>query len=298
MNQPFVSVIIPVLNVSSTIDRVLESLIGQTYPADRFEVIMVDNGSEDDTVAKLRKYPVQVLIEDSVKSPYAARNRGLEQAQGAIIALTDGNKIPAADWIENGVECLQRNGCDLAGGRVEFIFSERKTFGEIYDSITFLDNEKYVKEEKASLAGNLFFRREILDKIGNFPARHRSGMDIYWSRKAHDAGFKIEYCPEAVVSSIARPLGSTLRKSYRVGLGHPLNMYQAGRGRGEIIVQALRTFLPPSPARVYRKMKKSGESDNFYYLFPLWGIEAGRKIAMGLGRMAGLRELFKTDSER
>ncbi|MEX0770569.1 MAG: glycosyltransferase [Balneolaceae bacterium] len=289
--QPPVSVIIPVLNVASTIEAVLQALEKQTYPPDRVEMIVVDNGSVDQTRKIIERYPVTLLEETNVKNPYAARNKGLKAADGKILALTDGNKIPAVDWLEKGVRCLMKSKYDLVGGRVEFQFSEHRSLGEIFDSITFLDNEKYVNEEQASLGGNLFFHRKVLDTMGDFPVDIRTGMDIYWSRKAVDAGFKIGYCPESTVYSVARTWGSTLRKSYRVGMGHPLTMQAAGKNRPAILYHILRTFLPPSPLNLYRRIKKRGENRTLFYFPVLWLMDYGKKLAMAAGRLAGLKNL-------
>lgn len=289
---PRVSVIIPVYNVASTIEAVLQALGKQSYPAEQVEMILVDNGSTDSTRELIKRYPVTLLEETAIRSPYAARNKGLKAADGEVFALTDGNKIPSDDWLEKGVSCLMETPCDLVGGRVNFRFSGRKTLGEIFDSITFLDNEKYIKEEKASLGGNLFFRRKVLEAMGDFPADYRTGMDIYWTRKAVDAGFSIGFCPEAVVESAARSWGSVLGKAYRVGTGHPLTMSAAGMSNRYILYHILRTFLPPPPTDLYRRITNRGQPRYVYYFPVLWIMDYGKKLVMAAGRLAGLKELF------
>lgn len=291
--QPLVSVIIPVLNVASTIESVLQALGKQTYPSEQFEVIMVDNGSTDSTRDIIKRYPVMLLEEFDAKGPYAARNKGLKAARGEIITLTDGNKVPALDWLEKGVKCLIETECDLVGGNVEFLFSERKTLGEIFDSITFLDNKKYIEEERASLGGNLFFSIEVLETMGAFHDHLRTGMDIYWSRKAVNAGFKIAYCQEAIVYSVARTWTSVLRKSYRVGTGHPFTMLAAGKNKRDILFHTLRTFLPPPPANLYGRITKRGERRYISYFPALWFMDYGKKLAMAAGRVVGMKKLFR-----
>lgn len=293
MDKEFVSVIVPVLNVSSSITRVLDSLTNQNYPPDCYEVIIIDNGSTDDTVEKVSKYPVKLLVEDQIKNPYAARNKGMKHARGSIFALTDGNKIPARDWIEKGIRCIRQNKYDLIGGKVEFIFPPQKTVGEIFDSITFLDNARYIKEEKGSLGGNLFFKKEVFARIGNFPDNYRSGMDIYWTRKASDTGFQIGYCSEVLVFSVARKLSSTLKKSFRIGMGHPLTMRNSGKKISEILYQTVGTFSPPSQVSLKNRIETRGIPDYHKFYMKLWILDYARRIAMGTGRILGIFKLLR-----
>lgn len=287
MEQPFVSVIIPVLNVSNTIENVLDSLTSQSYTERCYEIIIVDNGSTDNTLEKVETYPVKLLIEDNIRSPYAARNKGLANAQGTIIAFTDGNKIPAKNWIEKGIGCI-KNENDLIGGKVEFTFSDNKSLGEIYDSITYLNNEKYVKEQSGALGGNLFVKKEVFEQMGDFPSDYRSGMDIYWSRRAVDEGFRIGYCPDAIVFSVARKLKSVLKKAYRVGIGHPLTIYNSEKNVATIFFQTLAVFLPPSSKDLRQKIDKRGKAEYHNFFYSLWCIEYSKRVAMGIGRIAGI----------
>lgn len=87
-NQPFVPVVIPVYNDAQRLRETLEALRVQRYPADRYEVIVIDNGSEDESTEVARSFAeVKVLSETTyLSSPYSARNRGIEAKKtlGAI----------------------------------------------------------------------------------------------------------------------------------------------------------------------------------------------------------------------
>ena len=286
--KPLVSVIVPVLNVSSTIDELMDALNRQTYPDESTEIIIVDNGSTDNTVEKVREHDVILLTEHSVKSPYAARNRGFEKAGGTIFALTDANKIPDKNWIENGIKALSNSNADIAGGNILFDLGENPTTAEIYDSVMFNNNENLVHNEGGSAAGNLFFKREVLNEIGPFPENFRSGMDIWWTQKAVNKGFKLVYAYEAVVFCKPRKLKAVLKKSYRVGKTHPFNLYQSGKSVSYIIGMIIRTFAPPRIRQVNHQIEKTGLSVSFTRF---WGISWLSKICLGFGRIKGLAEL-------
>jgi cellulose synthase/poly-beta-1,6-N-acetylglucosamine synthase-like glycosyltransferase len=87
--QPFISIIIPVLNAQKWISPCLEALLLQDYPKDKFEIIVLDNGSTDQTMEITKKYPVKLLIKTKCNIS-ALRNWGAAQARGEIFAFIDG----------------------------------------------------------------------------------------------------------------------------------------------------------------------------------------------------------------
>lgn len=100
---PYVSVVVPAYNEHFNIANCIEALLAQDYPADRLEIIIVDNNSTDDTADIVRKYPVTLLHERDIQTPAASRNRGIRHAQGEIVAFTDADCIPEPDWLSHMV---------------------------------------------------------------------------------------------------------------------------------------------------------------------------------------------------
>src|SRR5688572_8958532 len=111
---PFVSVIVPVLNDEARIGGCVAALLAQDYPRERYEVIVVDNGSTDRTYEVVRGYPVTLLSEAQIRSSFAARNKGMREAVGEIFAFTDSDCTPAPQWLAEGVRAIQA-GADLVG---------------------------------------------------------------------------------------------------------------------------------------------------------------------------------------
>jgi len=70
------------------------------YPADRHEILIVDNKSTDDTRERIQRYPVTLLEETEIQSSYAARNRGIEAAKGEILAFTDADCVVEPTWLK------------------------------------------------------------------------------------------------------------------------------------------------------------------------------------------------------
>ena len=105
--EPLVSVIIPTYNRAAVISRTIENIFAQTYP--NVEVIIVDDGSTDDTQAQLRRFGDRIrLITQANAGPAIARNRGAEAARGSIIAFQDSDDLWKATKLARQVTLLAR----------------------------------------------------------------------------------------------------------------------------------------------------------------------------------------------
>ncbi|HEU5012554.1 MAG TPA: glycosyltransferase [Roseiflexaceae bacterium] len=216
---PFVSVVIPVLNNEGELQRCLAALERQTYPGDRYEVIVVDNGSAR-AIAQVAGGYQHVQVAREVQSgAYAARNKGLTLARGDIIAFTDSDCTPSPEWLAQGVRALEAHEADLVGGHVRFSAPQRLTGADVYDMIAHLRVDRYIHEERAAVTANLFVRAGVFEKIGTF-SLVKSGGDILFTRRATSAGHRLVYAPAAEVLHPTRQLNKLLRKQFQVGKGH------------------------------------------------------------------------------
>jgi glycosyltransferase involved in cell wall biosynthesis len=213
--RQMVSVIVPVRNGEKTIEKLIKALLAQDYPKDQIQIIIVDNNSQDQTRKIVKKHPVILEQENRVDSSYAARNKGLSLAQGEIIAFTDADCIPEKNWISEAVRALDEENADMAGGRISFIFSVRKSAAEYFDSTRFMNNERYIKNKQGAVTANLFVRARVFNQMGMFP-EVQSGGDTQWTSKALKDGFSLIYTPRAIVQHPARKLPEILKKYWRV----------------------------------------------------------------------------------
>lgn len=221
---PFVSVIIPVYNDLERLKRCLAGVAAQTYPWDRFEVIVVDNGSREPLVDQLGgPFHVRVLREDRSGS-YAARNAGIRAANGDVLAFTDADCIPTPEWLERGVERLMDvPECGLVAGRLEVFVrhSASRTPTETYEVAVGFPQERYATRGRYGATANMLTTRAVLRRVGPFDEDLFSGGDRAWGNAVFDAGYRVEYCAEAVVRHPARrSLGEMRRKMRRVAFGN------------------------------------------------------------------------------
>jgi glycosyltransferase involved in cell wall biosynthesis len=256
---PGVSIIIPVCNAQDSIDKLLDSLLALDYPRELVEVIVVDNNSTDETKDIVKRFAVKLLQENATQSSYAARNKGIRIAKGAILAFIDADCIAGEQWLREGVSALQSNSADIAGGKVEFYYSERKTAAELWDSIIFLQTESSIKNRSEAPTANLFVKAPVFDGVGLFPSHVRSGGDAQWTYKASKQGFSLVYAPKAVVKHPARPLKELLKKKFRTGTGKPHQRLSKGHSLWHevLFITYLMLFIGIPLAEVRKKVKET-----------------------------------------
>ena len=110
----FVSVIIPVLDNVAGLCQTLSALDNQTYPQHLYEVIVVDNGSQENIAEAIAQFKQVKITYEPHPGSYIARNQGISLAQGTILAFTDSDCIPNPDWLANGVaQLIATNNCGL-----------------------------------------------------------------------------------------------------------------------------------------------------------------------------------------
>jgi len=206
VTTPFVSVIIPVFNDAADLQLTLTALEQQTYPHERFEIIVVDNRSTDGSVDVAQHFPnTRLLCEYHYpSSPYSARNRGLEVAKGEVIVLLEATCVPVPDWLSEAIKTSAQKQVDLVGGRVEFRFAaERPSVAELFDAMTNIRMREAIVFRKVAKTANLLVRRAVFEAIGPFPEGLRSGGDIRWTRQATAAGYQLVFCEAAMVNKAA-----------------------------------------------------------------------------------------------
>ena len=248
-SRPFVSVVVPVLHDVRGIRTCLEALLGQTYPSDRYEIIVADNGSMDGTrtvVEQLRARAgsrLRLVVEDRIRTSYAARNRAIGVARGEVLAFTDADCVPSRTWIERGVCALHAEGATCVGGRIAVTYrGSRPNVYEYWDSASRFNQEAYVSRHYGATA-NLFVHVQVIERHGPFRAELQSGGDREFGVRLWKAGERIVYAPDAVVDHPARAtFDAVYRKSLRIARAHrPLHRLGVAP-RSECTLKVFRTL--------------------------------------------------------
>lgn len=162
---PRISVVIPVRNDAARLAVCLRSLREQIYPAERWELIVVDNGSTDASRDVARQSGATVLCFPGLKVG-ALRNRGVAAASGDILAFVDADHELPSDWMHRGLAALEaEEGVAAAGAPCEV--PEDATWVQRVWSVHRLRRcGRHTTRWLGS--GNLFVRREAFVRIGGF----------------------------------------------------------------------------------------------------------------------------------
>lgn len=262
-HPPYVSVIVPVYNDRERLTRCLEALAKQTYPTDHYEIVVVDNGSDEPVQPLVQRFESVILGHESRPGSYAARNRGLEMARGDVLAFTDADCIPHPEWMEAGVRCLTKTkDCGLVGGSVQLIFQNPDCLSptEKHQKLTAFSQQDYIREGHYSVTANLFTHRRVLEDVGPFNASLKSSGDMEWGRRVHRAGYNQRYCAEAIVEHPARQtLREVCRKEARVFGGQ----YELrARDRGLLYNLARAFWMARPPISFLREMLSAPHFDS------------------------------------
>ncbi len=284
-DMPCVSIIVPVYNDEEHIGLLIESLISQNYPEEKREIIIIDNGSTDQTLEIIKRYPVVLLQEKEIQSSYAARNRGIRSARYDVLAFIDSDCVASANWLQEGIRTLQREKADLVGGKVEFFVSQESTATEMYDSLAHFDFKKSIQKRLGTGAGNLFTYRLVFEKVGFFPLV-KSGGDFQWSLNAIRQGNILVYESKAVIMHPARSLGQLVQKRFRTGVGTTEKWLQS-KGFFKMLISTFRLLFPRRPSMIRKAIRERGQPWMEKKFWRIWGVAYLCNLVSFWGIVAG-----------
>lgn len=201
MNEPKISVIIPMRNEADKIGKCLRAVLAQSLKP--YEVIVVDGHSTDGSVEIAEQFPVRVLHEDN-PSIGGGRQIGVANVAGEYVAFTDADAIPNQEWIENLVKGFGKGVVGVGGqirniGRGFWQQSINLAFSTFLGSANSVQGRLFKKKRLVSTisACNSMYRRQDILEVGGFNANVIS-EDAELNRRLLKKG-KLLYVPEAVV---------------------------------------------------------------------------------------------------
>lgn len=206
---------------AEAIDEFLDAVLSQTRQPD--EVVIVDGGSDDGTVERIRERiaagaPVKLIVEPGANRS-RGRNRAIEETQAEIIAVTDVGARPREDWFERIVAPLEVNpAIDVVAGYYE---GEAHTAWEAAVAAATVRKAEEVREESfLPSARSVAFRRAAWERAGRYPEQFRHNEDTPFGLALRAMGARFVFEPRAVVlwRPQATPWG-LFRQFYRYALG-------------------------------------------------------------------------------
>lgn len=190
---PVYSLITIVRNAAHTLERTLQSVARQTYPA--FEYIVVDAGSTDGTVDILKQYEhlITLWCSEPDRGHADGQNKGMSKATGKFIGA-----VYADDWLED--DFIEKSVMALASGQADFVFGDMKhyTDGEYVFTIKGDGNyqEKILYRAPTMNFPTVSACSYVFEGAGVFDPEYKVAPDYEWLFRVHNAGFKGVYDPQ------------------------------------------------------------------------------------------------------
>ncbi len=220
MKEKFISVIIPCRNSSATLALCLESVFASDYSS--FEVVVVDDASEDASAEVARRYPCRLIRLEEHQGPSVARNIGAENARGEVLLFIDADCILKKDTLKL-VNRAMSNGARVVGGTYTAVPPFSQGFFSTFQSV-YVNYCETKREEADYIATHcLAIDAELFRTTGGFLRDsfmgHTTSMeDVEFSHRLRRTGVKLRIDPSIQVGhifnfSLAGSLKNALRKS-------------------------------------------------------------------------------------
>ena len=217
------SIIVPVYN-DPRVESCILSLLAQDYPKELYEIIVVDNNSNDSTREVIQRFNVKYVRENR-KGSYFARNKGLEVASGDVAAFIDADCVADPRWLSELLEGFVDMNVGGIGGRIlklepqTWVQAHAEDLAEQQLALQYLPfhDAPYI------VTANAAYRMSILRLLQGFDAQFQSGGDVDLAWRVHTAGFTIVTTPDAIVYHAAREtIKGYFKQFFKYAAGHVL----------------------------------------------------------------------------
>lgn len=238
---PFISLIIASRNEEQFIRRCLDSIIQQTYPRHRLEVLVVDGMSSDKTKERVKEYiqnyPFIQLLENPKKLTPFAMNIGIKNSKGDVIILVNAHSLLDKDFLKNSIHYLNRTGADAVGGMLESINEESSSIAKAIpiatDSIFGAGGRRYRNRLEEGFVRDTLpycaYRRDLIDRIGWIDEDLIRDQDEEFNYRILKNGGKIYYTPRIKSYLYIRPdFRRVWKQHFQYGYFKPLVAQKAG----------------------------------------------------------------------
>ncbi|MBE2236409.1 MAG: sugar transferase [Caldilineaceae bacterium] len=236
------SVVIPVYNGSTVITRCLDALANQTVTPDRYELLVVDDGSTDATAAVVEEWRLAhphiclALLHQANAGPAAARNLGAKHANAPLLFFTDADCAPTPTWLE--ALAAPFTDPDVAGAKGAYVTEQRAAiprfvqaeYEDRYDRMRGQLQIDFIDTYSAAYRRSIFLENKGFDPIFTTA----SVEDQEFSFRLAQKGYRLVFAPDARVSHLHDgDLGDYFRRKYYIGFWkalmirwHPERMVQ------------------------------------------------------------------------
>jgi glycosyltransferase involved in cell wall biosynthesis len=185
LNNPKISVIIPVYNGEIFLEDTIKSVLNQNY--DNWECIVVDDGSIDGSAAIAKKYEQIIYLYQEHKNVAAARNLGIQKASGEYLAFLDADDIWDTHKLETQINYMEES------PEIDYSITKHSLFltEGLKDIPQWVRTNHLQEETIAYIPSSLIVRKSAFEIVGYFDESYKISDDSDWFLRARDAGIKL-----------------------------------------------------------------------------------------------------------
>jgi glycosyltransferase involved in cell wall biosynthesis len=208
--RPDVSVVVATHARPRRVRALLDALAAQTIPATRFEVVVVDDRSSEETTAlladeqRLGRLRLRVVQRSPERGPARNREAGWRASSGAVVAFTDDDCAPHPEWLEAGLRAVRGNPGTIVQGRTEAMPWERDRLGPFSRTV------EIARLDPNFQCCNVFYPRELLEQVDGFDTddfERWGGEDADLAWRAIASGARAVFAANAIVYHAVNDLG-------------------------------------------------------------------------------------------
>lgn len=239
-SQPYVSIIIPAKNASRWLPMCLEAVVNQDFPKEKYEILVIDNGSTDNTIQIAKNYGAFVARKAELKIG-ALRNYGADIAKGSIFGFIDADVVVSKHWITSALSCLDINDEVACAGSFPRVPEEFNWVAKSWWHLQIPRTSSHEKEVEWLPSMNIVVNKKAFDRVKGFNTDLITCEDVDFCYRLGEKS-KIIYCDNMKAYHYGEP--NSLKELFRKERWRGLSNYDGLKYHG-FKLSELPSFLLP-----------------------------------------------------
>lgn len=296
-----ISIIICTYNRSDILTECLDSLVNQTADSSLYEVVVIDNNSNDSTAVIVKKYADQYTnfryVKETRQGLSYARNRGYQEAKSDWVSYVDDDAKAHANYVERALWTITHFDFDCFGGMYYPWHKYRKPrwLPDSFGTKPKIQDKVGIMKKGFASGGVIVFKKQVLETMKGFPVnlgmsgkKVAYGEETYLQVKMREQGYVLGFDPELKIDHLVAKYKLNpwwhVKSKYMIGkqLWDTLNLDSSGIGIKYLLKNALRLFWHDTKQYTPLLLKQN-------YYWQNWILDVLAPFAINMGKIRGVK---------